>query len=114
MAGWTKERVMEIITTNKALAIQALLALYDSQTEAEKAHHATHEDNGVGFCKFDSELLTSFAQQVKLRGWLSGKQMIVLRRRLPKYWRQIGPLLHPEVAQEMRGQEERQLNFGSW
>lgn len=114
MSEWNKERVTAIVTQNKAVAMQALMELYKRQSEAEKAIGATVGDNGVGFTKFDAELLTSFAQQLEHKGYLSAKQMIVLRNRLPKYWRQLAGMLSPLAEQEIQQREQAQLFEGSW
>ena len=57
--------------------------------EVYRAWDATLERNGIGFTGPDAEILTSFARQYQRRGCLSPKQMIILRRRIPAYARQI-------------------------
>jgi len=70
-------------------ALRALLRIYQNQTADEQCREATIERNGIGFSGPDAEILTSFARQYQQRGWLSDKQMAILRRRIPAYARQI-------------------------
>jgi hypothetical protein len=115
---WNKERVTALLDSSKGLRIKALLALYDAQTADERAGHQTKHSNGVGFNKFDAEFMSSLAVQARKKGFLSAKQMQVLRRKLPYYWRQIAPLIEPEKAQaveaRMEAADQRELFYGSW
>lgn len=86
---WTRSKVQALISTNDKAVIRALLAVYAKQTEAEKQSDHTHCENGVGFSKFDAELLTSFAKQYNRAGFLSEKQMSIARRKMASYWRQL-------------------------
>ena len=62
---------------------------HQNQTTDEQNSESTIERNGIGFTGPDAEILTSFARQYQRRGCLSPKQMIILRRRIPAYARQI-------------------------
>ena len=62
---------------------------FASQTAAEKQAEQTTDDNGVGFTGIDAEILSSFAKQYEARGWLTPKQMALLRKKMRKYWRQV-------------------------
>ena len=70
-------------------AVRALMRIYQNQTADEQCRETTIERNGIGFTGPDAEILTSFARQYQRRGCLSPKQMILLRRRIPAYARQI-------------------------
>lgn len=67
----------------------ALLKIFEKQTEDEKLIEATTDHNGVGFTGVDAEILSSFAKQLKNKGYLSNKQMQLLSKKMPKYWNQI-------------------------
>jgi hypothetical protein len=112
--AWDRTRVEAILANNKALQMRALVALYEAQTPTEQAWNSTVVANGAGFNKNDAEILSSFAEQLTKRGFLTGKQMILLRKKLPKYWRQIIPLISPEVEKQMQRQEAQQKEFGTW
>ena len=77
------------LATNPTWAVRGLLAVYKYQTEAEKATDSVTEDNGVGFAGTDGEFLSSLAKQYQSKGYLSGKQMSFLYKKMPKYARQL-------------------------
>lgn len=86
---WNKQRIQELIVANDEAAVRALFVVYGNQTEAEKADGKTVEDNGTGFSGVDAEILTSFAHFYQRNGFLSPKQMALLKARIAKYWRQL-------------------------
>jgi hypothetical protein len=86
---WTPELIKERIETSDKAVKNALLRIWGWQTEAEKETLQTHESNGVGFNGVDAEILTSFAEQLTKKGWLSHKQIALARKKLKKYSRQI-------------------------
>lgn len=86
---WSKEEILDRIQERDDWACGALMVIYKNQTAIEKAGGYTKETNKIGFTKFDAELLTSFAKQYESKKWLSVKQLAVIRRRIPKYWRQL-------------------------
>lgn len=84
-----KTYIQALVQNNDNAAIRALLAIYDRQTEAEKAVGVTKEHNGAGFSGAESEILSSFAEWYKAKGFLSPKQLVITKKRLMKYWRQL-------------------------
>ena len=70
-------------------AIDGLQTVFQNQTASEADRKVSDVTNGVGFTKFDAEILTSFANQHKRKGWLSPKQQTILFKRIPKYAAQI-------------------------
>ena len=93
MAYKTKDSLVkalkEQLATRDNQAIKGLLTIYSYQTNEEQDNGYTKEYNGVGFSGFDSEILSSFAEQYKAKGWLSPKQMMFVKKYIPKYARQI-------------------------
>lgn len=83
------EQLRHRLASNDRWALRALLRIYQNQTADEQCREATIERNGIGFTGPDAEILTSFARQYQRRGSLSERQMIILRRRIPAYARQI-------------------------
>ena len=69
--------------------VKALLYIYDFQTEDEQSSQSTNHHNNMGFTGSDANILSSFAKQVISKGWLSDKQMELLRRKIIKYAGQI-------------------------
>lgn len=88
-------------------AIRGLLAIYSRQTADEQSSEGTKHHNGVGFNGSDAPILSSLAKQV-LRWeatpvWqrpysspLSGKQLLLLRRKLVKYSGQLARIAKGE------------------
>ena len=84
-----KETIGLLIETNDNAIVNSLLIIYDRQTSDEQRSENTIENNTIGFTGFDGRILTSFANQYLEKGYLSRKQKEILRKRMPKYWRQI-------------------------
>ncbi|HUU87395.1 MAG TPA: hypothetical protein VMX17_06545 [Candidatus Glassbacteria bacterium] len=87
--GQIKEYVRTKLSTDPTWAKRALLKIFEFQTDEEQEYESTHDHNGVGFTGVDGEILASFAKQLQRRGDLSPKQMDLLFKKMPKYWRQI-------------------------
>lgn len=85
----TKEFVKLQLHTSASWAKKALITIYDNQTDDEAQHGHTSDLNGIGFTGTDAEILTSFAKQLMRRGSLSPKQMVIVHKKMPKYWKQI-------------------------
>jgi hypothetical protein len=84
-----KTYIQALVQGNDKAAIRALLAIYDRQTESEKAAQVTKESNGIGFSGCDSEILSSFAEWYKAKGYLSPKQLAIAKRKISRYWKQL-------------------------
>jgi hypothetical protein len=83
------EQLRHRLASNDRWALRALMRIYQNQTADEQCRETTIERNGIGFTGPDAEILTSFARQYQRRGGLSERQMIILRRRIQAYARQI-------------------------
>jgi hypothetical protein len=86
---WTPELVKQKIATSDQAVKNALLRVYSWQTEEEQQAEQTIEPNRKGFNGLDGKILSSFAEQLKNKGWLSAKQVLIARKKLLKYSRQI-------------------------
>lgn len=84
-----KEFLKNKLGTNRTWAINAMLKIYEYQTSEEQNIESTTEHNGVGFTGFDGEILSSFVGQWQRRKSLSEKQLIIVFKKMPKYWNQI-------------------------
>lgn len=93
MAKITQQQIKEFVRGKLAndtrWALHGLTKIYEFQTTEEQEHETTSERNNVGFTGVDGEILASFAKQYNSRKWLSEKQMAILMRKMPKYWKQI-------------------------
>lgn len=68
---------------------KAVVAIYNGQTQDEKVAKTTSHDNGIGFNGVDAEILSSFAEQIKARGFLTPKQIEIARKKMRKYAGQL-------------------------
>jgi hypothetical protein len=83
------EQLRQRLASKDRWALRALMRIYQNQTADEQNSETTIERNGIGFTGPYAEILSSFARQYQRRGSLSERQMIILRRRIPAYARQI-------------------------
>ena len=87
---WTKEKIVKLLNTNDKAVERAILRLYSFQTIDERTYGHTETNNGVGFNRYDANLLSGFAEQlIQYKRPLSGKQLIIARKKLVKYANQL-------------------------
>ena len=86
---WDKESIRDLLDRNDKAVYRAILLIYSFQTDEEKYMGATKTVNGKGFSKFDVEVLSSYAMQLRRGQGLSLKQMYVARPKIKKYAGQI-------------------------
>ena len=84
--------IQKSIDTNERAVYKALRQIYSRQTTSEQALFQTVEDNKMGFGAFDAELLTGFAQQVLQRRYLTAKQLLLARKKIRCYWKQLAQM----------------------
>ena len=87
--AWDKESLKELLDRNDKAVYRAILLIYSFQTDEEKYMGATKTVNGKGFSKFDVEVLSSFAMQLRRGQELTLKQMYIARPKIKKYVGQI-------------------------
>lgn len=96
----TKDFLKTRVTIDPANTIgRALAAIYQQQTEEEKAGATTVYKNGVGFTAFDAELGTKCAKQFVETGCLDSWMVAVWRKpakdgypKIAKYHRQLNAI----------------------
>lgn len=89
---WTKDDIKNLLKVNDRAVARAVYAIYKRQTDDEKFCDDTHESNGVGFNKFDAEILSNLARYFFQHGYLSTKQTEVARKRIVKYAGQLADI----------------------
>lgn len=77
------------LSTDAGWAKASLLKIMDNQTEDEQRQEDTSEANGIGFTGTDGHILSSFANQLMTKKYLSPRQMEILMPKMKKYWKQI-------------------------
>jgi hypothetical protein len=110
----TREGLTRLLAERNDAVERALVALYRKQTSTEQASRTTNEENGQGFNGVDADILTSYAEQVlgigsyEYKGKtyqrkgpksLTPAQLVIARKKLPKY---VGQLVR--IAAEKRAQ----------
>lgn len=87
--GWTKEKIQDLILTNKLACERALIRIYERQTADEQNCETTTEANSRGFTAFDAEFLTSCAKNCLKCGGLTERQHVIVQKKITKYWKQL-------------------------
>jgi hypothetical protein len=96
-----KDYIKSQLATNPAWALRALVKIYERQTADEQCSGITKEDNGVGFSGVDATILSSFATQVLNGRNLSVKQMAIVYKKMPRYWKQVASLIPADKLESM-------------
>ena len=100
--AWDKDSLRDLLDRNDKAVCRAILLIYSFQTDEEKYKGVTKTVNGKGFSKFDVEVLSSYAMQLRRGQDLSLKQMYVARPKIKKY---VG-----QILQYMQDKEESLAN----
>ena len=96
-----KKFMRQKLSLSSSWALKGLEKIYAAQTSDEQAYQTTSHNNNVGFGGADAEILSSFAEQYAKRKFLSPKQMIILYKKIPKYWRQLILISNANILDNM-------------
>ena len=97
------EFIRKQITTNKAWACKALMAIFARQTEDEKNSQETIHENGMGFTGNDANFLTAMAKSYLQYHNLTDKQMFYVYKKIGKYAGQIHKISNKEKLAKAMG-----------
>lgn len=86
---WTEDEIRDYVQTNDKVLYGAIKKLYNEQTEDEKEAGQTKHYNNVGFNGADSKFMSSVAEFLIRRGYLTEKQKFAARKRMVKYTKQL-------------------------
>lgn len=86
---WTEDEIRDYVQTNDKVLYGAIKKLYNEQTEDEKEAGQTKHYNNVGFNGADSKFMSSVAELLIRRGYLTEKQKFAARKRMVKYTKQL-------------------------
>lgn len=95
---WTKAEIRNRLETDDKWLIRGLVAIYNRQTDQEQNNGMTKEENGVGFNGVDSVILSDMAKQHMTRGFLSRRQIEIVRGKMLKYAGQLTKIANGEIA----------------
>lgn len=87
-----KNWIQTLLDKNDLAVCRALVVIFERQTDSEKACDSTEDKNDIGFSGVDAEICSSFAKQFMSRGYLSPKQMVIARKKMKKYWKQLAEI----------------------
>jgi hypothetical protein len=87
--SFTKEFIKDKLANDVRWMERALLVLLARQTTDEQNSDRTIHSNSRGFNGVDGHYLTYVAKYIQKGNHLSGKHIIKVAHRLPKYWNQI-------------------------
>lgn len=97
-----KQYIKVKLNTDSAWATKAVLKIYrQNQTCDEQVTNTTNNLNGIGFSGVDATILSSFAQQVEKGRNLSVKQLAILFKKMPRYWKQVASFIPEEKMREI-------------
>jgi hypothetical protein len=97
----TQEFIHRQLDGSQAAVEQALLAIYDRQTQEERIGRRTISSNGVGFNKLDAEFCTSLVHRLKSGKPLTSGQLPYARQKVKKYWRQLVTIMTEPLPDAM-------------
>lgn len=100
MKVWTNEEIKNLLSINDIMVVKSLVKLYQMQTADEKKAGETTHRNGVGFNGADSRFLSSCASFAMQTGYLSRKQITIVRQKIMKYSEQITKIANKELRIE--------------
>jgi hypothetical protein len=86
---WNKESIQLLIDKNDKAVYHAMLRIYARQTRDEQENAETRDYNTVGFTGVDGYIMSKYVEGYKKYGRLTEKQMVVARKKMKKYWRQL-------------------------
>jgi high-affinity Fe2+/Pb2+ permease len=86
---WSKETIQELLDKSDEAVYRAMKQIYAKQTADEQKYQDTHMYNSVGFTGADAEIMSSFTEYYEKFGKLSPKQMVIARKKMKKYWKQL-------------------------
>lgn len=98
--AWDKESVKNLLKRDDRAVCRAILRIYSFQTDEEKYYETTKTENGMGFNRFDAEILSSYAEQLKKGRELTEKQMYVARPKIMKYTGQLLKYMKSKVENQ--------------
>lgn len=86
---WTKESIINLIDTNDRAVERAIIAIYDRQTQDEKATSDTHHTNHRGFRSNHASKGSYYARWILSGRHLTGHHLENARKIARHYHRQL-------------------------
>lgn len=96
-----------LVSTNDKALFEAIVLVYNNQTDEEKARYESVEDNNVGFTKWDAQEMSEMAIAIKDGKTLTPGQIAKARNKMKKYWKQLMQNSIQRMEREKREHEEK-------
>lgn len=100
MKTWTETEIKNLVQTNDKVMYRALVNLYQCQTADEQIQKSANYQNGIGFNGADANIMTSFAEFYLRTGFLTPKQIVICRKKLNKYGKQLTKIANSKIEIE--------------
>ena len=84
-----RENLQTLLLYSDNAVERAIVVIYEQQPAIERVSEEAIITDGVGFNKFDAEILNKFAKQILEDRHLSIKQLSIARQKITKYWKQL-------------------------
>lgn len=107
-----KRYLQNLVKTNDRALYKAIVLIYDSQTEEEKAKEESVEDNYVGFTKVDAKELGDIAKKIKAGQQLTDGELAKSRNKMTKYWKQLMVISKRQMAEREEAERLERIRVG--
>lgn len=77
------------LATNNAWLFRGIVAIYNKQTQDEKAIKETTNHNCVGFTGADAKFMSAMAERIINNSYMTEKQIACIRKGMKKYAAQL-------------------------
>ena len=84
-----KEALQSLLCRSDRAVESALVKIWHLQTPLEQKSRVSLVTNGFGFDKIDSTVLVEYALKVEAGGHLTKEEILFVRSRILKYWKQL-------------------------
>lgn len=95
---WKKE-LQDLLCRSDKAVVEAMLRIWDFQTDGEKIANQTLEENGIGFDKVDSSYMKQYIDKY-YAGTLTKEDVSFLRSRMLRYWKQLMQLSKEKIRKQ--------------
>lgn len=95
---WKKE-LQDLLCRSDKAVVEAMLRIWDFQTDGEKIANQTLEENGIGFDKVDSSYMKQYIDKY-YAGKLTKDDIVFLRSRMLRYWKQLMQLSKEKIRKQ--------------
>lgn len=103
-----KAYLKDLLKTNDAALLRAIVLIYDNQTDEEKNKGESIEDNHIGFSKIDAKEMGSIARKIKVNKALTKRELAKSRNKMQKYWKQL-MIISKKQAEVKKLQKQKEL-----